>query len=109
MNDWSGYPRSASQIKRGLELRRSELREDMDLFFRGKRSRAGDVDIESDETAAAAPGTSSLPVLAVVAAGALIGFLVFRRSVWPLRLAGRVIELAAPAMVPVLVQRVLRE
>jgi hypothetical protein len=80
----------------------------MDLFFRGKRSRVGDGEAV-EETTATAPMSSSLPVLAVVAAGAAIGFLLFRRSVWPLRLAGRVIELAAPAMVPVLVQRVRRE
>jgi hypothetical protein len=103
--DVSGIPRTSAQIKRDLELRRSELREDMDLLFRGRKARssgameAGGFDIE--------PRDSSLPLLPIVAAGAVVGFLLMRRSVWPLRMASRFVELAAPAMVPTLARRLL--
>jgi hypothetical protein len=103
--DVSGIPRTSAQIKRGLALRRSELREDMDLLFRGRKSRttsameAGDLEAQ--------PRDPNLPLLPVVAAGAVVGFLLMRRSVWPLRMAGRIVELAAPAMVPALVHRIL--
>jgi hypothetical protein len=105
MIDVTGVPRSSAQIKRGLELRRSELRDDMDLLFRGRKSRtSGTAALPSIEAQPLEPG---LPLLPIVAAGAVAGFLLMRRSVWPLRVAGRFVELAAPAMVPALMRRVL--
>jgi hypothetical protein len=106
MIDVSGIPRSSSQIKRGLELRRSELREDMDLLFRGRKPRLTAA-TETTEGIDASAGDSRIPLLPIVAAGAVVGFFLLRRSVWPLRMAGRFVELAAPAMVPVFVRRVL--
>ncbi len=104
MIDVTGIPRSSSQIKRGLELRRSELREDMDLLIRGRKSRPSDA---QENGMAPLSGDSRLPLLSIAAAGAVVGFFLLRRSAWPLRLAGHVVELAAPVVVPVLFRRVL--
>jgi hypothetical protein len=105
MTDVTGVGRSSAQIKRDMELRRAELREDMDLLFRGRKSRTGlTPGLPAME---AQPLEPSLPLLPVVAVGAIAGFLLMRRSVWPLKMAGRFVELAAPAMVPALVRRVL--
>jgi hypothetical protein len=105
MIDLTGAQRSSSQIKRSLELRRAELRDDMDLLVRGRKSRPGGS--AQLPPMGAEPQEAHLPLLPIVAAGAIAGFLLMRRSSWPLRAAGRLIELAAPAMVPALARRFL--
>jgi hypothetical protein len=105
VRDVSGTQRSSSEIKRELELRRSELQEDMDFLFRGRKARANEARPELPGYSGSGGGT--FPLLPVIAAGAVIGFLLLRRSTWPLRMATRLVELAAPVMVPMLVRRVL--
>jgi hypothetical protein len=104
MIDLTGAQRSSSQIKRSLELRRAELRDDMDLLVRGRRSRPGG---PAQLPLGAEPQEPHLPLLPIVAAGAVAGYFLMRRSAWPLRAAGRLLELAAPAMVPALARRFL--
>jgi hypothetical protein len=50
----------------------------------------------------------TLPALSVVAAGILAGVLALRRPLWPVRLAGRFVEIAAPLAAPLVVPMLVR-
>lgn len=105
MNDVSEVQRNSSEIKRDLRLRRSELQENLKSAVRGRKLRSGDSNESSGSSGPIANG-ATMPLLSIAAGAALVGVLLLRRRLWPLRLVGRVVELAAPVVVPTFVRRI---
>jgi len=108
MNAVSPVERNSSEIKRDLRLRRSELQENLKQLFRGRKAGAGGSNRPSGPVAAIGliGNGATMPVLSIAAGAALLGVYLLRRRLWPLRLAGRFVELAAPVVVPVLLRRI---
>jgi len=109
VNDVSPLERNSSDIKRDLRRRRSELQVNLKRLFRGRNTLPIGPGEPVGKIGRAGNG-ASMPVLSIAAGAALVGvFLLRRRLFWPLRLAGRFVELAAPVVVPVLVRRIAEE
>lgn len=108
MNDVRPVERNSSEIKRDLRLRRSELHENLKQLFRGRKAGVDDSNRPSGPIGAMGRigHRATMPVLSIAAGAALVGVFLLRRRLWPLRLAGRFVELAAPVVVPVLLRRI---
>lgn len=105
MNDVSPAQRNSSEIKRDLRRRRSELQENLNSLLRGRKPRSGNSTTPPGPIELLGNG-ATMPLLSIAAGAALVGFLLLKRRLWPLRLAGRFVELAAPVVAPVLVRRI---
>jgi hypothetical protein len=110
MNDGGPVERNSSEIKRDLRRRRSELEENLKRLFGGRNPGPDGSDPARgpSEPLGVIRNGAGAPVLSIAAGAALIGaFFLLRRRLWPLHLAGRFVELAAPVAVPLLVRRII--
>jgi len=103
VNDVSPVQRNSSEIKRDLRRRRSELQENLKGLLRGRKTRSGD---SSRSKGPSGPNGAKMPLLSIAASAAMVGVLLMSRRLWPLRVAGRLVGLAAPVVVPALVRRI---
>jgi hypothetical protein len=107
VNDRNPIDRHPSEIKRDLVMRRSELEGHLIRLFRRRKpvwSGSQLPEGPAGDTGSVRNG-ATLPLLPIAGGAALVAFFLLRRRAWPLHLAGRFVQLAAPVVVPILIRR----